>query len=86
MTTQEEIPEEVLEWLEIARDDGSFNMLDRGSVIDLIEELADSYVNHANSIVEKGFDAVDWLRAFPNSYMTALIAMGERRSLDNADD
>lgn len=73
MTTQEEIPVEVLEWLEIARSDGSFNMMARNDVIRLIMEQDES----------EGLDAANWLINNKNRYMEALTEMGKRRGSDS---
>ena len=66
MTTQDPIPDEVLDALEAARETNEVNMLGRQSVMKVISDL-DEYPA-----------AVLWLYDNPRRYMEALIAMGER--------
>ncbi len=66
MTTQDTIPEEVIDALEAAREDGGVNMIGRQSVMKLISDL-DEYPA-----------AVLWLYENDGRYMEALTAMGDR--------
>ena len=69
-------PVSVLEWLEEARADGSFNMLARESVIRFIMELGDCETDPTI------YEAVTWLDDNKPRYMEALNAMGARRVRD----
>ncbi len=66
MTDHDTIPEEVIDALEAAREDGSVNMIGRQSVMKLISDL-DEYPA-----------AVLWLYENDGRYMEALTAMGDR--------
>lgn len=64
----EQIPDEVLEALEIVRASGATNMYDRNAVIFLAGNEHEAYV------------AADWLEHNKPRYMEALEAMGARRT------
>ncbi len=70
MTTQDTIPEEVLDALEAAREYGGANMFARQAVMKIISDL-DEYPA-----------AVLWLYENDGRYMEALIAMGERLAVE----
>ena len=71
--TQEEIPESVLEILEVVRSGGETNMLARDTVIYLALQEADA----TEEIQDR--QAVSWLVDNKGRYMEALTAMGKKR-------
>ena len=73
----EEIPTEVLDALEFAREDSSYNMLDRDGVISVLLGHIDDIIGIEPRIEAR--KAIDWLVENKNRYMEALTAMGERR-------
>ncbi len=73
-----DIPDEVLDALELARQDGRYNMLDRNGVISILLDQAEKVMplDHEKALRS----SVDWLlEEGKDRYMEALTAMGERR-------
>ena len=71
----DEIPEAVLEALEVVRSGGETNMMARDAVILLADEI--EYLT--DGAAEVGMEAVAWLIANKPRYMEALNEMGSRR-------
>ena len=72
----DEIPEAVLEVLEVVRSGGETNMMARDAVILLADEI--EYLTDGTA--ETGMEAVAWLIANKPRYMEALNTMGARRT------
>ena len=66
--TDSTIPEKVLDALEYAREDGSYNMLDSRGVTYVIESAPSGDFA----------DALTWIADHNKRYMEALVAMGAR--------